>query len=193
MFKKLILFFVLILITCLVGYWAKDLFFSLSSAHRATMITILGSIIAVCFTHSFTKSREIQSRHFGKKTEAYETIFEIVFDQLQKAKMHSGGTKKDQAKQLLSIIEAKKKIMIWGSPKVIQRFNEMETASILQDSKNASFYCFGKLFEEIRRDLGHNDTSLKDGELMSLIILPEDKDKVKEQFRIQKDKRQLQA
>lgn len=77
--------------------------------------------------------------------------------------------------------DAKKGLMVWGSSESIKCLSRIEELSYAGDTEG-SFAKFEQLFRILRKDLGHKD-NLEVGELLSLLIIPDDKEKVKRQIR----------
>lgn len=132
-----------------------------------------GIFIGAIISHYYTKNREINARHFANKRENYMRIMNSIFDALMSEKT---GKRISESKLRKEIIEFKKELMIWGGPEVIDAWNRFEVNSANQDLDSKEIIVeMERLLRSIRKDLGHNDRSLKFGSLSGLILIPEDK------------------
>ncbi len=171
--KNILAAIVGLVFTALTGNWLTTLFLSLESSQRTTVITVVASITAICITHYLTKRREIQSRQFAKKAEAYEAIFEVVFQLFIETKKLA--PEQDQDELIKKLLLVKNKIMVWGSQEVVQWLDKVGDTS----SPDNNLYYFERLFHEMRKDLGHNDNNLSIGDFIGSLTISEDKELIK--------------
>lgn len=180
--SKLRLFFtsVALVVLLIVAYQVWNGFKSLDSSLKATILTVSGTVTAALVAHYYTKKRELETRHFVKKAEAYDKIYSMIFTVMQKPKGEGelDLSSDDEVKKMAW--EAKKGLMVWGSSESIKCLSRIEELSYAGDSEG-SFAQFEQLFRILRKDLGHKD-NLEVGELLSFLIIPADKEKVKRQI-----------
>ena len=101
-----------------------------------------------------------------------------MFDLLMATKVGRTPPEKQLVKRLL---EYKKTLLVWSDAHVIKAWNDAESswASTNQDPI-ASLLTWDNLMREMRKDLGKDDSELEDGDLVALILLAEEKHKVKD-------------
>ena len=122
------------------------------------------------------RSRLDTSRRSG---EGYNSFINIIFDVLMAKKL---GKKPPSEKQLATkLVEYKKMLLIWADAHVIKMWDEVESrlANTDEDPKKV-LLMWDSLLREMRKDLGKDDSKLDDGDLVSLILLAEEKHKVKD-------------
>lgn len=178
---RLVIFSVVLVVLFIIFYHVWNGFKSLDTSLKATVLTVTGTVTAVLLTHYHTKKRELETRHFVKKAEAYDKIFSMIFEVMKIKKNDvelDVSPNGDLAKRAL---EVKKGLMVWGSSDAIKCLSRIEELSYEGDSEGA-FAQYEQLFRILRNDLGHKD-SLEIGDLLSILIVPSDKEKVKRQIR----------
>jgi len=185
--KALGYFFVLAIIGF--GGWLFWVFItSISAADdsiKAGLIGLFGALSAAIFAHYQTKKREIESRHFVHKREGYMHMIDLLFDSILSIKNDKEMDDKIMTDKMMSF---KKALIVWGSPEIIDIWNQFEI--------NSQGIASEKMVEElekvlraIRKDLGHDDSQLGFGNLWGLMLVPEDKKILLEQKPENKGKR----
>ena len=129
--------------------------------------------------HWSAKKREIEARHFAEKRDGYNSFINIMFDLFMATKL---GKRPPSEKQLATkLVEYKKMLLIWADAHVIKMWDEVESSleNTDQDPKKV-LRMWDRLLREMRKDLGKDDSELNDGDLVSLILLAEEKHKAKD-------------
>ncbi|AEP09369.1 hypothetical protein MICA_1039 [Micavibrio aeruginosavorus ARL-13] len=73
----------------------------------------------------------------------------------------------------------KRELMIWGDQKIIKTLESYERLCFENSGDiKKQILTIDKILREIRKDLGHRDNQLKDGDLVLMFIKAEDKDKL---------------
>ena len=159
------------------GGWFIYSFFKLDPAIQSAILALIGVSASAIITNWFAKKREIESRHFTEKRDAYEKFMDIMFEVLMSTKV---GRKTPENQLVKKFLECKKTILVWANARVIKAWNDAESswASANQDPM-ASLLMWSRLMKEMRKDLGKNDSELEDGDLVRLILKAEEKHKVK--------------
>ncbi len=158
--------------------WSFLGYFQASTDEIKASIMGVGSVVLVAIiSQHLSKKREIESRHFEQKTIAYSHIFDLMFKAIQLSKEDKELSPAQLASESLNI---KKSLMVWGSPAVLKAWDQFEvtaSAGEVSDEKNPLEILkrVENIFKAIRKDLGHNDTDLKTGDLFRLIVRAEDK------------------
>lgn len=143
---------------------------------QASIVGIFGVFITGILTNVYTKRREINARHFSEKREAYGKIIDVVVDAMSLAKSGKSASTKRLTNKMIA---NKKELMIWGGSEVIQLWNqfELESANNSTDPYNA-LVLMEQVLRALRRDLGHDDHSLEFGNLIGLLIVAKDKNRI---------------
>ena len=134
----------------------------------SAILTLVLGVIVVLYVQSQTRRREIELRHFDHKVERYEKFFDVLFKVFFGDKT---GVGKPTERQLVKeMIEIKQVLTLWGSADTIRTF-EAFGAAAQDDVDDAEKILLGDmLFMSMRKDLGHNDKSMKKGELTLFLV-----------------------
>ena len=140
---------------------------------KAGLVGVLGLILAALLAHHYTKRRETIARHFSDKRQGYMNIINILFDIISSTKSGKKLSEKQLADKMMTF---KKALIVWGGPEVIETWNKFEiTSSSGNLEANEMIIQMEKILRAIRKDLGHDDRSLKFGSLWGLILVADDK------------------
>lgn len=134
---------------------------------QAGLIGLLGMLFVALFTHYFTKTREINARLFREKRDGYMNFMDVLFDMLRAMKLKGEINNEEY---MGKIVEFKKALMIWGSDDVIRKWNLYEIDNSENQSIQSVVSNIEMVLRAIRKDLGHNDKSLEEGQLVGLIL-----------------------
>ena len=154
-------------------------FFKVGAAIQSGILALIGISASAIMAHWFAKKREIEARHFAEKREGYNSFMDIMFDLLTATKL---GRKPPSERELATrLLKYKKMLLIWADAPVIKMWDEIESslANTDQDPKKV-LLMWDRLMREMRKDLGKDDSGLAVGGLVSLILLAEEKHKVKD-------------
>ena len=69
------------------------------------------------------------------------------------------------------ILDFKKKMIVWGSPTIIEEWNSLEDDND-ERSDLENLVHMDDILREVRRDLGHYNKGLKRGRLLGLFLKP---------------------
>jgi hypothetical protein len=165
-----------------------------SSEYIAGILSFITATFAAIYTHMTTKEREIEShklakereiesRHFTEKRAVYLHFIGFIF-RLFEAQKKPGGIK--EVELVKEMTKFKQNLLVWGSPDVINSYNAFEDSSeVLAASQDtaAILRSVEKLYRAIRKDLGHDDRLLPEGELVGLMLNAESKKQFRESFK----------
>lgn len=158
------------------GGWLIWLFIinvqSSDSNIKAGLIGLFGMLTAALITHYQTKKREINARHFGDKRTGYMHMIDLLFDLIIAVKK---GEELSEDKLLDKIMPFKKALIVWGSPQVIDAWNHFELESESGLAPEQMLREMESILRAIRKDLGHDDSTLKFGSLWALMLVAKDK------------------
>lgn len=173
--KKIFAWFFLIGIIGLFLWVFISNFLEASPNVKAGLIGFAATVSGALIAHQKTRKREIDSRHFADKREGYIKFIDLLFSMIHAAK---DGEEFEMENMEEAILAFKKAIMVWGEPDLIQTWNDYEmNADKLQGTPRAIME-MDKALRAIRKDLGHSDNTLNDGDLVGLILKAEDKEKL---------------
>ncbi|MBF0170061.1 MAG: hypothetical protein HQK87_03055 [Nitrospinae bacterium] len=166
--KKLgfIIILVITLLFIYVVYKASDDF-------RLGAISLVGTASLAIYAHYTAREREAKARHYADKREVYEQFFAIMFHYLENAR--KGNTGQDSEIDISELFTFKKKLLIWGSAEVINSWLNYEISARPSDNNQSVFPAIEKVIRAMRNDLGHDDSILESGSLLSLIIVAEER------------------
>jgi hypothetical protein len=144
----------------------------------AAVIGAIGVMAAGIWSHYSTRRREINSRHFIEKKNAYMRLINLIFDLFKAIKNDTEITEKVLFERLF---EFKQELMVWGDQAVIDALEiyELKSNELLNEKDpSASLLVVDDLLRAIRKDLGHNDSQLKRGSLVGMLLIAEDRKKI---------------
>ena len=165
-FTNLLVFLLIILFIWF--FYESLLFFNDADKEiKAAFIGVSGLTIVAFFTHYFAQKREIASRHFAQKVKAYEKFFDFVFDLTKNSKNNDEMREEDMFERAFTL---KKDLMIWAGSDVIKAWRDFEMESTKGTEAN-HFKYIDKLFRALRKELGHRDTSLAEGDFVKWMVI----------------------
>ncbi len=146
---------------------------------KAALIGVFGITLAAVFSHYFAQKREISSRQFAQKAKAYEGIFSLIFDILKHTKKNKQMSEREMFDRMIAI---KRDLMIWGGRDVIKAWSDFESESGKGADANV-FKSIEHVFRALRKELGHRDLTLADGDLVKWFVQASDHSLVDEQMK----------
>lgn len=159
------------------GFIAFGLFLQASATVQLGAITALISVIAFLYNNHHQQNREIKSRQFAEKRQAYQKFFDLMFDIFDAQRT---GTPLEDTVVIQRMGLVVKEIMVWGSADTINQYNAyMKTAQSTDSAEYGhAIKNMEALMRALRRDLGHNDRALDKLALSKLLIKADDHDKL---------------
>lgn len=137
---------------------------------KAALIGVFGVTFAAVFSHYFAQKREISSRQFSQKAKAYEGIFTLIFDVLKRTKKNNQMSEQELFDRMITI---KRDLMIWGGHDVIKAWSNFESEAGKGAEANV-FKSVEHVFRALRKELGHRDLTLADGDLVKWFVQASD-------------------
>ena len=137
---------------------------------------LFGGFLAAWHQQNQIRAREIESRLYADKRRIYGKLIGDYMETIDR--LSSSGRNEIPQRDLRRIREQKRELMLFASPGVIKAWNYMETIAGGEDGGD-TLRAFDGIIREMRRDLGYDDSELESGELFSLLLKPEDKDKLR--------------
>jgi len=159
------------------AYTLISLFLSAEDPLRLGVLTAAVSVIALIYNNARQQVREIKSRHFVEKRQAYQKFFDFLFEMFSASRK---GQRLDESQMVDKMQAIVKEIMIWGSAETINEFNSFvrATANPPAEGVPGIFGIVERLMRSLRRDLGHNDRKLEHLGLTKLLIKGDEHDKL---------------
>jgi hypothetical protein len=162
---------------CWLLYTGVLIFWSANDSVRLGTATALISVAALLYNNARQQAREIKSRQFAEKRQAYQKFFDVMFDVFAAQR---SGQEISQEETIERIHGFVKEVMIWGSADTINQYNSYirGVATPLPDGDLRIFSNMENLMRSLRRDLGHNDRVLERLGLTKLLIRGEEHDRL---------------
>ena len=183
-----ILALIVVILAALIGAW---LYYANPEKEVVTAIiagsaTIVAGIAVVGITQYNTKLREIRESQRLQKTEAYSEFSDMVFHTLKMAKIPGRSDLSDSKKAATLVkmqaelqdkyISFSKKLLLWGSPEVMNAwlaFRSSEQSQIGSSDVDAglrNLLYVDDVFRAIRDDLGLSNEGLAKGDLVKQFL-----------------------
>lgn len=160
-------------------YSLVALYLTASDTLKLGVLTAAISVIALIYNNARQHRREISSRHFSEKRQAYQKFFDFMFEMFSEDRtgvMLSEVEKEERARAIV------KNLMIWGSADTINQYTNFVRSSVELDTDldvDPKLFCnVESLLRSFRRDLGHDDSRLEALGLTKLLVKPEEHSKL---------------
>ena len=148
--------------------WVMDQPSQVAAAIIAFAGTVIAGISAVVISQQRAKARDIAESHRPKKTELYTEFITQVVGILRD---YRGGRKPDAAasKQMEDFFfDFTTRVMLWGSPSVLQHYGAFRRISKDSDPKN--LFLVDDILQAMRKDLGLSNWGLTRGDLIKMLL-----------------------
>lgn len=143
------------------------------SSVKAGLIGLFGIFTAGLITHHQTRKREINARLFIEKREGYKHLMELFFDIILASKRQEQLSEESLVERMITF---KRALFFWGEAGTINAWNRFEMNFEKSLSPSEVVQEMEKVMRAIRKDLGHDDSLLPNGQLIALILNPAAKD-----------------
>ena len=143
----------------------------LAAGMIAGSATIFVSVITVLFSKKQEHKVDIQNQLREKKIPIYENIIEFIFLITFAEKL--GKEQPSEQEMIKFFADTTRDLVIWGSKDIVKEFgNFRDTLTNLASTSDTTVMlaCVEDLFIAIRKDLGHNVSGIKRGEILRLYI-----------------------
>ncbi|MHB8808187.1 MAG: hypothetical protein ACYC59_11500, partial [Anaerolineaceae bacterium] len=147
---------------------------SLQPDLASALITASGTVIVVFLSSYvgkyFERKKEIENRQREKKIEVYEEFMQKWFEKLVENKKQEKSFSDDEFIKFLS--KFTQKLILWGSDKVVKKYSQFRKQSLNTETSDPTLtlYSFEEVLLEIRKDIGHSNSSLIKGDILTLFI-----------------------
>ena len=138
---------------------------------RFGVIGVVGTLVSAVLVHKQTKKREADARMFAEKRKAYVGFLDLFFDMSGRV-----GDKPTDEQLRERMLEFKKALLVWGDTDAFALWRSLEGG--VGNSKNPRevLLHLDKILRLMRKELGHDDSLLPEGELAASILVAEDRD-----------------
>ncbi len=133
-----------------------------------TIATVFTGLVVI-YGYSETKKREIEARHFSEKKVAYKEFTRILVQLLKGQKENNPIPQKELVDAMYKF---RGEMIVWGGTDTINAFDEYLKNAELDDGADASnvLLVVDDLLRAMRKELGHNDDSLKRGRIVGMLL-----------------------
>lgn len=131
---------------------------------------IFVSVISVLIAKSIENRKLIEKEIRDKKIPVYEEFFTFFFLFMAK--------KTEQTMEDF-LVSFSAKFVVWGSDEVLKHWDNFKTSASQGQDQIQVLKAFEGLILTIRKDIGHNNTDLKEGILLRMLIKDYDEIKAK--------------
>jgi len=134
----------------------------------AAAATVIVSVITLVISKILEGRASITQELRAKKTPIYENIISTLYRVQFAEKL---GEEPLSEKELIKFFaDITEKLTIWGSDGVIRAFSDFRLATTRGADGLDILLIYENLLLEIRKDLGHKNTNLKKGMILSLTV-----------------------
>jgi hypothetical protein len=139
-----------------------------AAAFIAAFATIVVSVVSVVFGNLYTSYLRVQKENRTKKIPVYEALLTFMFRFFGSSEK-TPAPNEDEAKTFMA--EFNREFMVWGSDSVVAAWVRWRKhfAKSPDDTKEAMFL-IEDLIRAIRRDLGHRNKGLAEGDILAIFI-----------------------
>lgn len=141
-----------------------------ATAIVAGVATLLVSVFSVLWSKRVDRIREIEQEQRKQKIPVYEEFLSLIFRMLFAEKLGEGPVTEQDMMKSMSLFG--QKIMVWGSDDVLKEYASWRRVATAIAEGNPAFHLFAveRLLLAIRKDVGHKNKNLKQGDLLSIFI-----------------------
>lgn len=165
-----------ILLVFVIGWvlgWTSDLVVGgVNSETVLQSATIFVTVAIAVWTYRATKRKEAEARLFSQKA----TVFEPLVEQLKR--VHLAGKQDhpvvDDVELANALVDVQFKAIVWADQKFLQTLIDFSEGKP-GDSPEMSLGRMARLYEQMRRELGHNDSAGSGYDVVELLLIPQDR------------------
>jgi uncharacterized membrane protein (DUF485 family) len=171
-----VLVLVIFLILLMGGAWATwkalmGLSPQVATAIVAGVATILVSVFSIIWSKLYERRKEIEQEQRQQKSPVYEEFLSLIFKVLLADKLGEGPVPE---KELLKGMSAfAQKLMVWGSDEVLKEYSmwrRIAASSAAKENPVIHVFAIERLLLAIRKDVGHKNKNLRQGDLLAIFI-----------------------
>jgi hypothetical protein len=145
---------------------------NVQAALIAAFATILVSVLSVVLSRHLENRSQLAKEHRDRKIPVYEDLLKILFKVMQGAKAESPLT---EAAVRNAMIDFTQRFMVWGSDDAVRAVVNWRQSILAQVANDPSTSAYSVLLFEsvivaLRKDLGHRNKDLRQGDFLRLFI-----------------------
>ena len=142
-----------------------------ATAIVAGVATLLVSVFSVLWSKRVERLGEIEQEQRKEKIPVYEEFLSLVFRIVLADKLGEGPVPEQDMMKFISVFS--QKIIVWGSDDVLKEyatFRRLSAAATAQEAPILNLFAIERLLLAIRRDVGHKNKNLAQGDLLRIFI-----------------------
>lgn len=145
--------------------------FEVSNEYILAMLTAMVSVTGWIYSSNKTAEQNSKARLYSEKAMTYKNIFKLYTDLLRNSRISNNDKNTELPEELIdAMANIKSDLMIWGSDDTIQAWLTMESCHPDDNDPKKLMLAWGKLYSQMRKDLGHKDTVIDERHLISLFL-----------------------
>ena len=126
----------------------------------------------------YLQNRKEEKEHHNWLLRNKEACLAEIADIFVSSIYDERSSEQERNKKVLERLKRlKPALFVWGSPSILRAWNEMQEMSAVDESLENGIRRGEKFFRTIRKELGHDDSSLEPGELWASLLKAEEKQK----------------
>lgn len=147
------------------------IYFGVSKEYILALLTAMVSVTGWIYTSSKNAEQNSKALLYSEKAQTYKRIFKLYSDILRDSQLPKNKSSAEPSEALTdTMINIKSELMIWASDETIQAWLKMESSAQSNQDPKELLLAWGKLFYQMREDLGHDDTLIDERHLISLFL-----------------------
>ena len=147
---------------------------NVAAAIVAAIATVFVSMTSIVLTRRYEMKQIVIKEHGEKKVPIYEDLIKFWFEISMAEKLEKSYSEKEINEFFAKFLN---QFMIWGSDDVIKAFTEFRKEGLNQEDSDGikSLFSFERFIFSVRKDLGHKNKNLKQGDVLRFFVTDIDK------------------
>ena len=143
---------------------------TVAAAIVAGVFTVTATTITVMVGRYFEEKRKQSELHRERKIKMYDTFIERIFNLFMGGDDNEETAPENVETELIDFLrDSQRQFLLWSGPGVIRAYSEWNKA--LRGEQNAqTVLLMEKFFLAVRRDLGHSNWGVKQGDTIRFVL-----------------------
>ena len=143
---------------------------TVAAAIVAGVFTVTATTITVMVGRYFEEKRKQSELHRERKIKMYDTFIERIFNLFTGGDDNEETAPENVETELIDFLrDSQRQFLLWSGPGVIRAYSEWNKA--LRGEQNAqTVLLMEKFFLAVRRDLGHSNWGVKQGDTIRFVL-----------------------
>lgn len=154
---------------------------SIGAPVTAALATIIVSVLSVLLTKYLERKMVIEEKHREIKIPIYDKWATTSLEFINKRKVSD--------KDVKELFKTNISLLVWSSEDFIKEYGKWKASTQNQTDPENTLFDFEKALMEMRKDLGHADKNIEQGDLLRIFITDVDDVLKKREERSQEDKK----